>query len=58
MIANRSAPLGTIVPSLIYNDVARAIDWLCEVFGLAERLRTVGKDGKVTHAQLARDKRI
>ena len=53
MIVNRSAPLGTIVPSLIYNDLAQTIDWLCEVFGFTERLRAVGEDGKVGHAQLA-----
>ncbi len=53
MIVNRSAPCGTIVPSLIYNDVARTIDWLCEVFGFTERLRAVGENGKVGHAQLA-----
>src|SRR5258707_736067 len=53
MIANRSAPSGTIVPSLIYNDVAQAIAWLCDVFGFKERLRAVGEDGKVGHAQLA-----
>jgi uncharacterized glyoxalase superfamily protein PhnB len=53
MIVNRSAPCGTIVPSLIYNDVAKAIDWLCDVFGFTERLRVTGEDGKVGHAQLA-----
>jgi uncharacterized glyoxalase superfamily protein PhnB len=53
MIANRSAPGGDVVPSLIYNDVAKAIDWLCTVFGFAERLRATGADGRVGHAQLA-----
>jgi uncharacterized glyoxalase superfamily protein PhnB len=53
MIVNRSAPSGTIVPSLIYHDVAKAIDWLCDVFGFTERLRAAGEDGKITHAQLA-----
>ncbi len=52
MIVNRSAPSGTIVPSLIYNDVAKAIDWLCDVFGFTERLRA-GGEGKISHAQLA-----
>ena len=50
---NRSAPSGTVVPSLIYDDVAEAIDWLCGVFGFTERLRAGGPDGKVGHAQLA-----
>jgi uncharacterized glyoxalase superfamily protein PhnB/catechol 2,3-dioxygenase-like lactoylglutathione lyase family enzyme len=53
MIANRSAPCGTVVPSLIYNDVAKAIDWLCDAFGCRERLRAAGADGTITHAQLA-----
>ena len=52
-MVNRSAPCGTIVPSLIYHDLAKAIDWLCDVFGFIERLRAAGEDGKITHAQLA-----
>jgi uncharacterized glyoxalase superfamily protein PhnB len=52
-MANRSAPRGTIIPCLIYDDVAQAIDWLCDVFGFQERLRVAGGDGKVGHAQLA-----
>jgi uncharacterized glyoxalase superfamily protein PhnB len=53
MIVKRSAPTATVVPVLIYEDVAAAIDWLCGAFGCAERLRYVGRDGRVTHAQLA-----
>jgi predicted enzyme related to lactoylglutathione lyase len=53
MIVNRSGPPGTIVPTLIYDDVAKAIEWLCSVFGFKERLRMGGPDGKVGHAQLA-----
>jgi uncharacterized glyoxalase superfamily protein PhnB len=49
---NRSAPAATVVPVLIYEDVAKAIDWLSEVFGFSERLRTE-HDGVVGHAQLA-----
>jgi uncharacterized glyoxalase superfamily protein PhnB len=52
-MTNRSVPRGTIIPSLIYDDVAHAIDWLCDVFGFQERLRMAGGDGKVGHAQLA-----
>jgi uncharacterized glyoxalase superfamily protein PhnB len=50
---NQSAPRGVIIPSLIYDDVAKATDWLCDVFGFRERLRVAGPDGKVGHAQLA-----
>jgi uncharacterized glyoxalase superfamily protein PhnB len=53
MVINRSAPRATVVPILVYEDVAKAIDWLCSVFGFAERLRAGGPGGVVTHAQLA-----
>jgi uncharacterized glyoxalase superfamily protein PhnB len=49
---NRSAPAATVVPVVIYEDVAKAIDWLCAAFGFSERLRAE-RDGVVGHAQLA-----
>ena len=49
---NRSAPRATVVPILVYEDVAKAIDWLCDTFGFTERLRVEG-GGSVAHAQLA-----
>jgi uncharacterized glyoxalase superfamily protein PhnB len=39
---NRSAPPGTIVPSLCYADVEKAAAWLCDTFGFVERLRWGG----------------
>ena len=51
MIVNRSAPAATVVPILIYADVARAIDWLRDAFGFTERLRA-DHGGVVQHAQL------
>jgi uncharacterized glyoxalase superfamily protein PhnB len=39
MVSNRSAPPGTIVPSLCYADTAAAIEWLCRVFGFIEDVR-------------------
>lgn len=39
MVVNRSAPPGAVVPSLVYDDVGRAVEWLCDVFGFRERLR-------------------
>lgn len=48
MANNRSKPAGTIIPTLIYDDVPKAIDWLCDVFGFTERLRA-----GTSHAQLA-----
>jgi uncharacterized glyoxalase superfamily protein PhnB len=53
MVVNRSAPRATVVPVLVYEDVAKAIDWLCGTFGFTERLRAAGPGGSVTHAQLA-----
>ena len=54
MVHNSSAPPGVIVPRLIYDDVAAAIDWLCGAFGFVERLRTPAEpDGTIHHAQLA-----
>jgi uncharacterized glyoxalase superfamily protein PhnB len=38
-IPNRSMPPGTIIPELMYSDLASAIAWLCTTFGFKERLR-------------------
>jgi uncharacterized glyoxalase superfamily protein PhnB len=53
MVVNRSAPRATVVPILVYEDVAKAIEWLCDSFGFTERLRAEGANGSVSHAQLA-----
>jgi uncharacterized glyoxalase superfamily protein PhnB len=52
MIVNRSAPGATVVPILIYDDVAKALDWLHGAFGFVERLRAPGRDGAINHAQI------
>ena len=52
-IVNRSAPTATVVPVLIYEDVDKAIDWLCGAFKFKERLRMARSDGRVAHAQLS-----
>ena len=51
MVVNQSAPAATVVPILIYADVAKAIEWLRDAFGFTERLR-VDRNGVVFHAQL------
>ncbi len=52
MMVNRSAPRATVVPILVYEDVGKAIDWLCDAFGFRERLRAGAPGGSVSHAQL------
>jgi uncharacterized glyoxalase superfamily protein PhnB len=39
VISNRSVPDAQVIPELPYADVGEASDWLCEAFGLKERLR-------------------
>ena len=51
MIENRSAAPGPVVPVLVYEDVGKAIDWLCETFGFVERFR-YGAKGSPAGAQL------
>ena len=48
---NQSAPAATVVPILVYADVAKALEWLCGAFGFTERLRA-DRGGVVSHAQL------
>jgi uncharacterized glyoxalase superfamily protein PhnB len=39
MIANRSVPVDTVLPHVIYQDVDAAIEWLTRVFGFLEHYR-------------------
>jgi len=55
-------PSSTVIPVLVYPDVAQAVDWLCCTFGFAEHLRigshrsqlTVGDGSIVVAAGLPR----
>jgi len=38
MLANRSIPRCTVIPELVYPDVNKAVEWLCDVFGFTLRL--------------------
>ena len=38
MVVNRSRPAG-VIPTLYYDDVEKAIPWLCGAFGFRERFR-------------------
>ena len=51
MIANRSAPKATVVPILVYEDVAAALEFLTRAFGFTERLRAE-YGGSINHAQM------
>lgn len=39
MKRNRSIPLSTVIPVLIYPNVREAVDWLSKAFGFEERVR-------------------
>ena len=39
MVVNRTAGTASVVPELVYPDVGKAVDWLCEVFGFTEMWR-------------------
>lgn len=39
MRSNRSIPDVTVIPELAYADLGPAVRWLCDAFGLQERLR-------------------
>jgi uncharacterized glyoxalase superfamily protein PhnB len=42
MVINRTTGSASVVPELVYPDVERAIDWLCEAFGFTELWRAGG----------------
>jgi uncharacterized glyoxalase superfamily protein PhnB len=39
MKPNRSIPMSTVVPVLIYPDVREAVAWLTAAFGFSERVQ-------------------
>jgi uncharacterized glyoxalase superfamily protein PhnB len=39
VVKNRSVPTDTVLPHLIYRDVAQALDWLASAFGFDEHYR-------------------
>jgi uncharacterized glyoxalase superfamily protein PhnB len=41
-----------VIPTLRYEDVGAAIEWLCEAFGFEEHLVIAGEGDEVVHAQL------
>lgn len=39
-------------PNVFYDDVEKAMKFLCDAFGFAKRFAAPGEDGKIEHAQL------
>jgi PhnB protein len=52
--AARAVPEGlrTMTPQLILNNAAQTIDWYKRAFGAEELGRSLGPDGRITHAEL------
>ena len=42
----------SIIPSILYNDAAAAIDWLCNAFGFEKHLIVPDENELIVHAQL------
>jgi uncharacterized glyoxalase superfamily protein PhnB len=38
--------------SVVYQDAAAAIDWLCDAFGFQVRLKVEGENGRIEHCEL------
>jgi uncharacterized glyoxalase superfamily protein PhnB len=51
-VQNRSVPTDTVLPHLIYQDVAAALAWLTATFGFSEHYRYGPEDGPVQGAQM------
>ena len=52
MIANRSVPTNTLLPHVVYADVAEAVDWLTKSFGFTEHYRYGEPGCPVSGAQM------
>jgi uncharacterized glyoxalase superfamily protein PhnB len=52
--ATKPTPAGwpRISAAVFYDDPARAIDWLCRVFGFEVRLKIEGDGGAIVHSEL------
>jgi uncharacterized glyoxalase superfamily protein PhnB len=52
MQKNRSVPTDTILPHVVYQDVAEALAWLCKIFGFTEHYRYGDPAGPISGAQM------
>lgn len=48
MLINRTTGSATVTPELVYDDVDKAIDWLCQTFGFAELWRAGGHRARLS----------
>ncbi|MEA5449561.1 hypothetical protein VB780_13330 [Leptolyngbya sp. CCNP1308] len=52
MTSTPKKTVATVIPVLLYNDAAAAVEWLCGAFGFAQHLVVPGENGTITHAEL------
>jgi len=52
MLKNRSVPTNTVLPHILYRDVAEAIVWLKRVFGFREHYHYGRAEGLISGAQM------
>ena len=52
MQKNRSVPTDTILPHVVYQDVAEALAWVCKIFGFTEHYRYGDPAGPISGAQM------
>jgi uncharacterized glyoxalase superfamily protein PhnB len=52
VISNRSVPTDTLLPHVVYQDIAEAIVWLTKTFGFSEHYRYGEPGGPVSGAQM------
>jgi uncharacterized glyoxalase superfamily protein PhnB len=53
-MTSKTPPKGwpRISTSIVYNEAAKAIDWLCRAFGFEVQLKVEGDNGKIAHSEL------
>ncbi len=52
MLKNRSVPTDTVLPRILYRDVAEATAWLTRVFGFREHYHHGNDAGPISGAQM------
>ncbi len=53
MAENPPADMPRLSPHLLYQNVDKAVDWLCSAFAFSERRREKRPDGTAFHAQIS-----